>query len=453
MMTGGMEQSSFDYAALDMETRIVVQQRTSGLREKMLRHQELVRLTAETTWLVGEDLANIQTQLRGSFLDWLAAEFPQWSQRTAYRFINVYRAFTFANLASMEIGTSALYLLAAPSIPESARQEAIELAASGEEITFATSRAIVAYHKSTSTPPSEAGIGNGNIRPVPEENGTASKLDEDEVADYEVCFDPLAQQALCVFCQTLHGDWQHEGDGLWRCLHCWEFTHDDDMQVTQEEVDGDDGECYDEEDEEIIDDGLLPECDLDTVGNAITAAPVHRLAPMFSSESDKHNTPKDIIARVLRVFPDGITLDPCSNSRENPNVPAKHVFTEEDDGLAHSWDVRTCPDEPVFVYMNPPYGDRINDWIARLLQALHDKEINSAIALLPARTDTDWCAPLFDFRICFIHGRLKFGAAENSAPFPSMLVYLGDDIQAFIDAFRDIGRIMRHCDDASCGKV
>jgi hypothetical protein len=350
-------------------------------------------------------------------------------------------------VAYLNTSARALYLLAAPSTPESARQEAIERAAAGEAITFTTSRAIVTRYKSTNAPLSETCIDDGNIGSDPPENGTTSEFEDDEIADYEVHFDPTAQYAFCDFCQTLHGDWLLEAEGLWRCLRCWEFTHDDDMQVTQEEVDGDDDECDDEEDEDIVDDELPPESDLDTEGYAITAAPVHRFAPLFSSESDKHNSPQDIIARVLRVFPDGITLDPCSNSRENPNVPAKHVFTEEDDGLAQSWDVRTCPNEPVFVYMNPPYGDWIKVWIPRLLQALHDKEIDSAIALLPARTDTDWCEPLFDFPICFIHGRLRFGDAESSAPFPSMLVYFGDDLPAFIDAFQDIGRIMRHCDD------
>ena len=44
--------------------------------------------------------------------------------------------------------------------------------------------------------------------------------------------------------------------------------------------------------------------------------------------------------------------------------------------------------------------------------------------LLPARTDTKW---FHDYiygkaEIRFIKGRLKFGDAKNSAPFPSMVV-------------------------------
>jgi len=47
-----------------------------------------------------------------------------------------------------------------------------------------------------------------------------------------------------------------------------------------------------------------------------------------------------------------------------------------------------------------------------------------AVFLLPARTDTKWfhdyCLKANEIR--FIKGRLKFGDAKNSAPFPSMIV-------------------------------
>ena len=48
--------------------------------------------------------------------------------------------------------------------------------------------------------------------------------------------------------------------------------------------------------------------------------------------------------------------------------------------------------------------------------------------LLPARTDTKWFHMLNNLlftRIVFIQGRLKFGNSKNSAPFPSMLVFIG----------------------------
>jgi len=77
-----------------------------------------------------------------------------------------------------------------------------------------------------------------------------------------------------------------------------------------------------------------------------------------------------------------IDLDPCSNSHEEPNVPAKTHFTREDDGLAQDWHGR--------VYMNPPYGYEIAEWVDRLCQQYEQGSVIEAITLVPARTDTAW---------------------------------------------------------------
>lgn len=151
----------------------------------------------------------------------------------------------------------------------------------------------------------------------------------------------------------------------------------------------------------------------------------------FSSETDEWNTPKEIINLVLNCF-DEIDLDPCSNNLESPNIPAKQVFTRDLDGLSQRWHGR--------VYMNPPYGKEIGHWVGRLVDAYKLREIEQAIALLPARTDTRWFQRLKGFYVAFIEGRLKFGGAENSAPFPSMLVYFGDDPEVVgkIGKFADV---------------
>jgi hypothetical protein len=74
------------------------------------------------------------------------------------------------------------------------------------------------------------------------------------------------------------------------------------------------------------------------------------------------------------------------------------------------------------VFCNPPYGPGIEDWLKRGLEA----EI--AVYLIPARTDTRWFHNIvipMAREIRFIKGRLKFGDAVNSAPFPSMVVIFG----------------------------
>lgn len=74
------------------------------------------------------------------------------------------------------------------------------------------------------------------------------------------------------------------------------------------------------------------------------------------------------------------------------------------------------------VFCNPPYGPGLSQWLERGLEA------NLAVFLIPARTDTKWFHGIVlpkAKEIRFIKGRLKFGDAINSAPFPSMIVIFG----------------------------
>ncbi|MEA5617552.1 DUF3102 domain-containing protein [Cronbergia sp. UHCC 0137] len=120
---------SFDYEILTPEQRSLVEQRTSEIREQLRR-------TAQDIWEIGQSLAEVRTQLKhGQFDSWLKAEFG-WSRRTAYNFINVYETFgNRANLAQIDIATSALYLLAAPSTPQNLREQYLEEAKTGKRIT------------------------------------------------------------------------------------------------------------------------------------------------------------------------------------------------------------------------------------------------------------------------------------------------------------------------------
>ena len=155
---------------------------------------------------------------------------------------------------------------------------------------------------------------------------------------------------------------------------------------------------------------------------------------LFSSATPEWYTPQHIVNAVIGMWVQ-IDLDPCSNSsdRDTANVPAADYWTKDDDGLAQEWHGR--------VYMNPPYGDEIAAWVERMVRAYENSEIAEAIALLPARTDTAWYQTLADYRMCFIRGRLKFSNSENSAPFPSVVVYLGTDVANFYDFFGKLGFI------------
>jgi len=129
----------------------------------------------------------------------------------------------------------------------------------------------------------------------------------------------------------------------------------------------------------------------------------------------------------------GIDLDPCSNSHTTPNVPAATHYTRDDDGLAQPW--QGC------VFMNPPYGREIDDWIGKLVDEYTHGKVAEAIALVPSRTDTQWWQRLRDYPVCLVVGRLKFIGNTDPAPFPSAIFYLGPNSDGFIAAFAGLGDI------------
>lgn len=151
----------------------------------------------------------------------------------------------------------------------------------------------------------------------------------------------------------------------------------------------------------------------------------------FSSQASEWTTPEIIINKTIELFGE-IDLDPCSNP-DFPNIPAKEHFTEKDDGFSKEWHGK--------VYMNPPYGSEIRKWTDYFCEQFENGNIQEGIVLVPSRTDTKWFRRMKEYPRCFIWGRLKFGDSENSAPFPSMVVYLGNNTKGFIQIFFSIGDI------------
>jgi hypothetical protein len=165
------EKASFDYEILPSQKRTFVQQKAVEIKEH-LRH------TARTIWEIGEKLVHVRSQLgSGQFIFWLKLEFG-WSLRTAYNFINVYKAFPeLANFAKIDISISVLYLLAAPSTPQEIRSHFLNRAIVGEPITYkAIQKAIQAakleraYNDklTTTTPKSDLDLHSDLQNPPPE---------------------------------------------------------------------------------------------------------------------------------------------------------------------------------------------------------------------------------------------------------------------------------------------
>jgi phage N-6-adenine-methyltransferase len=135
----------------------------------------------------------------------------------------------------------------------------------------------------------------------------------------------------------------------------------------------------------------------------------HRLAVHFSSKTDEWATPQQFFDEVDREF--GFDLDACATPL---NAKCERYFTRADDGLAQEWAGR--------VWLNPPYGRSIGDWMAKAWEA-SQTTAELVVCLVPVRTDTRWWHEhAAHGEVRFLRGRLKFGDAENSAPFPSALV-------------------------------
>ena len=97
----------------------------------------------------------------------------------------------------------------------------------------------------------------------------------------------------------------------------------------------------------------------------------------FSSQTVEWPTPQGLFNKLNTEFK--FTLDPCAT---HENAKCKTYFTKEDDGLEQEWGQEN-------VFMNPPYGREISDWMKKAYQS--SRKGATVVCLVPARTDTRWC--------------------------------------------------------------
>lgn len=131
---------------------------------------------------------------------------------------------------------------------------------------------------------------------------------------------------------------------------------------------------------------------------------------LFTSNTPEWATPQNFYDEINKEFVFSVDV-----AATKDNAKCDKYFTQLDDGLAKSWDNET-------VWCNPPYGREIGKWVKKASEA----QGGIVVMLIPARTDTryfhEYIYQRKNVEIRFLKGRLKFGGATNSAPFPSMLV-------------------------------
>lgn len=139
---------------------------------------------------------------------------------------------------------------------------------------------------------------------------------------------------------------------------------------------------------------------------------VKKFKGLMTSLSCEWGTPQGLFDELNEEF--NFTLDVCA-TKKNAKCELYFKIDKLGGGLFESWNKCVC-------WMNPPYGREIVKWVKKAYEESL-KEV-AVVCLLPSRTDTRWW---HDYvmkakEIRFIKGRLKFGGAKNSAPFPSCVV-------------------------------
>lgn len=143
----------------------------------------------------------------------------------------------------------------------------------------------------------------------------------------------------------------------------------------------------------------------------------NRMGVHFSNATDDWATPQGVFDALDAEF--GFTLDVCAS---DANTKCPRYFTVSEDGLSQPWE-GVC-------FCNPPVGRVIADWIQKAAETAR-RGAATVVLLVPARTDTAWWHTYVGqaSEVRFIKGRLKFGGAENNAPFPSAIIVFRAAVQ------------------------
>lgn len=442
----------FDYAALDPETRIVVQQRTTEIKS-------LIRHTAQGIFEIGEKLVEVKQKLgHGYFGDWLKVEFD-WGEWTARKFMQVARKFKTVNFTDLDIAASALYILAADSTPEAARLEALNRASSGEPISHSKAQAIAKGHKLLTQPDDREPVTiDIDAETLGRESSIASSLAKTSVKHPEL--EPELEEPLPRAAEKqLEVDnfevgsrvrilKRQNGINQWvgKTATVWEVTHSGLLRVNMEEHPNVRFTVRPEWVERVemnpaqtdalpIEQGFNSDCSSPLTELNSLSAP-HSLNSQISIESEANHTSCRVLLQAVLACLGEIDLAFCNNSYYSLNIPALKLFTNEDNGLTYNWRGK--------VYVNPPCGDAVKDWVEKLCTEFESGRVTQALALVATQTDSKWFRRLRHYPRCFISEQLNFSGTGKSAPLPFVMFYLGHEsegFQRFVAAFAELGDI------------
>lgn len=139
------------------------------------------------------------------------------------------------------------------------------------------------------------------------------------------------------------------------------------------------------------------------------------MTPGGCSQTTVWETDQKVFDYLNRRF-GPFVLDVCALPE---NAKCAKFFTPKDDGLAQDWTAAGGA-----VWMNPPYGRTIAPWMQKAMET--GQAGTRVVCPIPARTDSKWWHEIaMQGQVYLVRGRLKFGGAKASAPFPSAVVVFG----------------------------
>jgi len=444
----------FEYDQIDVANRDFVQDRTIEIKA-------LVKRSAQDIIEIGLKLIEVKDRLpHGMWGKWLDVEFG-WKTTTAWNFMMV--ATKFSNFEDLDsFGQSALYLLASPSTPDEAREEAINRASNGEVITHKAAKEIVNSYK------------------------------EDEPSEDEPELIYGGGYAYCKYCYETHNQWELSADHSptsWECQRCAHFTADQFMDLREKPI-FTCPECDQTFNSEVwhcffcnhhwqLSQRDCPNCHKDKLNEkeVSNAKRLRRDAPkifeqvksgemsivdakkkVFETDSSKLAQPMQVLLshkeleyytpltyiESARLVLDTIDLDPASSPVANETVKAGSIFTQDDNGLNKEWFGS--------VWLNPPYSKtkgKSNQelWANKLVNEYQSGNVKSGILLVKAALGYKWFEALFErWPVCLASERLSFiktdGSSDGQSKHGTAFFYFGDNLEKFVKVFSRWGCII-----------
>lgn len=363
----------FDYNALDIDTRSFVEARTGEIKA-------LVKRSAQDIIEIGQKLTEVKARLgHGNFGQWLKSEF-EWSQDTAQRFINVANKFQIPQIADFDFAPSALYLLAAPSTPDEAVDEAVERAENGERITYSLAKEIADMYKAVPADDPAPRITNdlGSYRQLPHAAKQCERCNNIWTADLDFC-------PYCHIKPEVRVHYAQQEEKFYR-----------------------------------------------------PAAANHALSDDPDYDGDEWYTPAEYIEAARTVLGE-IDLDPASCEAANQTVRAGRYLTKADDALTQTWHGRVWLNPPYSTPLIKHFVSKLIDQyesgsVTEAIILTNNSSDTGWFHDLLSRYPACFTRGRAQF---WRPDSSTFGARQGQT-----LFYLGDDFEAFRFVFNKIGQVV-----------